>query len=67
MNQGCEHPLAAAVRGGAESRGMALGTVNGLRRGPAKGSRGNVDRVHAALANAAMMRDRGVEAEAPSA
>jgi Cu+-exporting ATPase len=60
LEQGSEHPLAAAILDGAKARTLTLPPVDGFQATPGKGIEGRIDRIHVALGNAAMMRDAGV-------
>jgi Cu+-exporting ATPase len=60
LEQGSEHPLAAAILDGAKARHVALPAVGGFQATPGKGIEGHVEGIHVALGNAGMMRDGGV-------
>jgi len=66
LEQGSEHPLAAAIAGGARERGIAWPRVDDFEAQPGRGVRGRVDGHAVALGNAQMMREGGV-AVAPAA
>src|SRR5262249_35006830 len=60
LEQGSEHPLAAAILAGAAARGIERGAVDGFRATPGSGIAGRVDGRVALLGNAQMMRDGAV-------
>ncbi len=62
LERGSEHPLAAAIVGGAHERGLELSEVADFQSETGKGVRGSVDGRAVALGNARMMEDLGVEA-----
>jgi P-type Cu+ transporter len=55
LEQGSEHPLAAAIVGGARERGIVPGAVEEFESVPGKGVRGRVEGRAVALGNRAMM------------
>lgn len=55
LERGSEHPLAAAIVGGAEERGFALGHAEQFENLPGKGVRGTVDDRRVALGNLSLM------------
>ena len=61
LEQSSEHPLAAAIVAAAKSANAPLVQVQDFRAEPGKGISAHVAGVHAALGNAAMMHDGGVE------
>ena len=61
LEQGSEHPLAAAVLEAARQRGVAAVDVTGFQAVTGKGIRGVVDGTDVGLGNAAMMQTLGVE------
>jgi len=63
LEQGSEHPLAAAILDGARAKGVRLAPVEGFQSRPGKGIEGRIDGRHALLGNLAMMRDAGVPIE----
>ena len=63
LEQGSEHPLAAAILSAARARDVQPARVTDFRAHPGKGIEGRVDGVHVALGNAAMMRDFGIAVE----
>jgi Cu+-exporting ATPase len=63
LEQGSEHPLAAAVLAYARSRGIAPAPVSRFAYLPGKGLAGMVDGKAAALGNEKLMRGLNVEAE----
>jgi Cu+-exporting ATPase len=64
LEQGSEHPLAAAILAGARARQIALGRVTDFTAAPGKGIGGRVEGLDVLLGNAAMMRDAGIPFEA---
>ncbi len=64
LEQGSEHPLAAALLDAAKSRHLALSTSDKLRSIPGKGLTGAIDGQAVALGNAALMKDLDVAIEA---
>jgi Cu+-exporting ATPase len=64
LEQGSEHPLAAAVLEAATSRHLVLTTCEELRSIAGKGLTGVVDGQVVALGNAALMKDLGVALDA---
>ncbi|MDQ6857557.1 MAG: copper-translocating P-type ATPase [Chloroflexota bacterium] len=61
LERGSEHPLAAAIVGGSEERGIALGEASGFEALTGKGVRGEVDGRKIALGNRALLGDLGVD------
>jgi P-type Cu+ transporter len=61
LEQASEHPLAAAVVGGARTRGLDIPDAHGFRSVPGKGVVGTVEGRAVALGNAALMEELGVE------
>jgi len=61
LEQGSEHPLAAAIVGGARARALALATVARFESITGKGVRGEVESRHVVLGNAALMQDERVD------
>jgi Cu+-exporting ATPase len=61
LERGAEHPLAEAILKGAESRGNARLEATAFEAMTGKGVRGTVDGREAALGNAAMMADLGID------
>ncbi len=61
LERGSEHPLAAAVVGGAKERGIALGEAHAFRAVPGKGVTGTVEGHAVSLGNAALMKELGVD------
>ena len=59
LQQGSEHPLAAAIRSKAE--GIAPAEVEGFRTLPGRGVSGAIGGVRLLLGNARLMRDAGVD------
>ena len=67
LERASEHPLAAAIVGGATARGMALAEASAFASIIGKGVTGTIDGKHVALGNAALMAQLGVELGAASA
>jgi Cu+-exporting ATPase len=63
LEQGSEHPLAAAILAGAKARGITLAGLRRFQAVSGKGVEGEIDGARAALGNAAMMREAGVATE----
>lgn len=61
LEQGSEHPLAAAIVRGAQERGTRLARVANFSAVPGSGVRGSVDDRAVVLGNAAMMQSMGIE------
>ncbi len=61
LEQGSEHPLAAAILAGAQERHIQLARVSRFSARPGKGLEGEVDGSAVALGNAGMMRDLGID------
>jgi len=61
LEHGSEHPLAAAIVKGTESRGVQLGETSGFESLTGKGVRGTIDGRAVALGNRALMIQVGVE------
>jgi Cu+-exporting ATPase len=61
LERGSEHPLAAAIVRGAETRGVAVGEAEGFESVTGKGVRGTTRGRAVALGNRAMMADLGLE------
>jgi Cu+-exporting ATPase len=64
LEQGSEHPLAAAVLTAARERAIALPRVAAFSSAPGRGISGEVEGRRAALGNAASMHEQGVVIEA---
>jgi P-type Cu+ transporter len=64
LEQGSEHPLAAAILAGAKKLATPLPSVEGFRAIPGKGIEGRLDGARIVLGNPAMMADAGVSFEA---
>jgi Cu+-exporting ATPase len=62
LDQGSEHPLAAAIVAEARSRGLALAKAETFESGTGLGVRGRVEGKDLALGSAALMRDLGIDA-----
>jgi P-type Cu+ transporter len=67
LERGSEHPLAAAIVNGAETRGIATTDAREFTSITGKGVRGRIDGADVALGNRALMDDLGVDAGAQSA
>jgi Cu+-exporting ATPase len=63
LEQGSEHPLAAAILAGARERSVATVTVERFRAQPGKGIEGFVDGHRVLLGNITMMREAGIVSE----
>jgi len=63
LEQGSEHPLAAAVVAGAKARGVALPGAEGFASVTGKGVTGRVEGRAVALGNGALMADAGASTE----
>ena len=64
LEQGSEHPLAAAIVEGAKARGIALVSVSGFASATGKGVTGSIEGHQVALGNAKLMDDLHVAAGA---
>jgi Cu+-exporting ATPase len=62
LERASEHPLAAAIAGGAEERGVVLVSAQGFQAAAGKGVRGSVDGRPVALGNLALLSDLRVDA-----
>ncbi len=60
LEQGSEHPLAAAIVGDAKARGLQLATVSDFASQPGKGVIGTIEGYHVGLGNRAMLQGLGV-------
>jgi Cu+-exporting ATPase len=60
LERASEHPLAAAIVQGTESRGLHLAEVNHFQSVPGKGVLGQVDRHRVVLGNLALMSDQNI-------
>ncbi len=67
LERGSEHPLAAAIVKGAETRGLKLASAEGFESITGKGVKGRVDGRMVALGNQALMESLGIDAETSSA
>ncbi len=63
LERASEHPLAAAIVGGAMERGIALADVQDFRSITGKGVTGRVDGHAGALGNARLLADLGIDAD----
>ena len=61
LERGSEHPLAEAIVGGAEERGVALAKADDFEAVTGKGVKGVVDGKRVALGNAKLLADLGVD------
>jgi Cu+-exporting ATPase len=61
LERGSEHPLAAAIVSGVQSRGIQIPQANDFEAVTGKGIRGNVEGHRVILGNKAIMDDAGVE------
>ena len=61
LERGSEHPLASAIVSGAAARGATLREVEDFEAIPGRGVRGRVAGRAAALGNAALMRELGID------
>src|SRR5690606_3742004 len=60
LEQGSEHPLAAAILAGAAEKGLSVPKAKGFVSVTGKGVRGKVEGKDAALGNRAMMEEAGI-------
>ncbi len=67
LERGSEHPLAAAIVGGAEARGLPLARVDSFESTTGKGVRGRVESHRVALGNRRWVDDLGIDAAALAA
>jgi Cu+-exporting ATPase len=67
LERGSEHPLAAAIVGGAEQRGVALGNASAFESITGKGVRGQIDGQPVAIGNAKLLGELGIDATGASA
>ena len=67
LDQGSEHPLAAAIVNAARERGLVLDKVEGFESGSGIGVRGSVGGRQLALGNTALMTQLGVAVDALTA
>ena len=63
LERGSEHPLAAAIVKGAESRGLALAAPADFKSETGKGAFGSVEGRRVAVGNAALMAALGIDSE----
>ncbi len=61
LERGSEHPLAAAIVGGAEERGAVLAAASGFQSVTGKGVKGSVEGRQVALGNRALMDELGID------
>jgi P-type Cu+ transporter len=64
LDQGSEHPLAAAIVKGAQAKNLVLDKVEGFESSTGIGVRGNVGGQNLALGNTALMNDLGIDISA---
>jgi Cu+-exporting ATPase len=64
LERGSEHPLAAAIVGGAEERGIETTTVAGFQSITGKGVTGHIDGLDVALGNRKLFEDMGIDVSA---
>ena len=64
LERGSEHPLAAAIVGGAEERGIAAVPVEGFQSITGKGVTGRIDGLDVALGNRKLLEGMGIDASA---
>jgi len=67
LEQGSEHPLAAAIVGAARARGLTLPGDASFESQSGRGVHGRVGAADVVLGNAAMLRDHGVDVAAADA
>jgi Cu+-exporting ATPase len=67
LEQGSEHPLAAAIVGAAKERGIKLLKVSEFRSTTGKGIQGIVDGHNLAIGNSKFLEELGMESAIPSA
>ena len=63
LEQGSEHPLAAAILAAAKGRSLTLPSADRFRAIPGKGIEGRIKEARVALGNVAMMAEAGVPAD----
>lgn len=61
LEQGSEHPLAAAIVNGAEARGLNLSQVSDFESITGKGVKGNIDGKQVAMGNSALCKELQVD------
>lgn len=64
LERGSEHPLAAAIVGGAEERGIAIISIEGFQSITGKGVTGRIGGIEVALGNRKLLEDIGIDASA---
>jgi Cu+-exporting ATPase len=64
MERGSEHPLAAAIVGGAEERSIETAAVEGFQSITGKGVTGQIDGLDVALGNRKLFADMAIDASA---
>lgn len=67
LERGSEHPLAAAIVSGAESRGLTLAASQDFSSVPGKGVKGIIEGKKVALGNRALMQELAVDVQLDSA
>jgi Cu+-exporting ATPase len=61
LEKASEHPLAAAIVQGAQTRGLSLSEASGFQSFTGKGVEGTVEGKNVLLGNAALLRERNIE------
>jgi P-type Cu+ transporter len=64
LEQGSEHPLAAAIVGGAKERGIETVVAEGFQSITGKGVTGRIDGIEVALGNRKLLEDMQIDASA---
>ncbi len=64
VEKASEHPLALAIVGAAEAKGMAVPAVTGFDSPTGRGALGMVEGSRVVLGNAAFLRENGIDADA---
>lgn len=67
LERGSEHPIATAIVAGAQTRGVAMSSVEGFASPAGKGVSGTVDGRRLLLGNAVFLREAGVDVAAADA
>ena len=65
LEQGSEHPLAAAITQAAREKGLALTAAQAFQSQTGRGATGQVDGQTVAIGNQALLRELGVEPRKP--
>ena len=63
VEQGSEHPLAAAVTQAAREKGLAIATAQSFQSQTGKGASGQVEGKTVAIGNSAFLRELGIDAD----